>query len=209
MEKQFPSPPPQEWYDSRPDPVHWGSIAGGLKGARVLDFGCATGWLGVKAMQLGALDVVGVDIFTTWCHPKLKVIKFDGVALPFSSDYFDYVLTANTLHHLQDLTAGVSELRRVLRKHGDFVTFQEPCIPNGADERAYLKAHCGNEIEAGICERRPSLRKYSRAFQTPEEWSVASFFDSTQSIWEFKGIVKLVNRFGDYNGGVGIHAIKS
>lgn len=207
MEKDFSCPPAQEWFDSRPNPVGWERIESKLKGLKVLDYGCASGWIAIKARSVFA-DVVAIDIFSTYCHPEIHCIKFDGENIPFPDGSFDAILTANTLHHLNDMTAGVVKLWNQLKPGGFFITFQEPCIPNSADEQEVLKLHCANEIENGICERRPNLKKYLTAFPT-EQWDLF-LFDASTPIWETVGIAREINlnKPDGFSGGIGIHAIK-
>lgn len=155
-DKSFSQPAPQSWYDARPRPSGWELV--NLKGKRVLDIGCASGWIGWLAQKDGA-DVIASDIFETNCHPGLKFQVEDKEHLSFPESSFDVVLTTNTLHH-GNLLKTCLEIHRILKCPGDFITFQEPCLPDGSDEYAILKKHCGDALAKGLDEHRPAWSEY-------------------------------------------------
>jgi len=73
-------------------------------GARILDIGCAKGFLVADLLALG-MDAYGVDVSVyalEHCHPSAAGRLFLGSAssLPFTTP-FDAVLSINTLHNLQ------------------------------------------------------------------------------------------------------------
>jgi len=93
---------------------------------RVLDAGCGTG-LGTRLIRRAAelhaidfspnsLDVMQADL------PHVKGRVADIRDLPYEDNYFDCVLSANTLQHLTPAgqRAAVSELMRVLKPGGHF-----------------------------------------------------------------------------------------
>jgi demethylmenaquinone methyltransferase / 2-methoxy-6-polyprenyl-1,4-benzoquinol methylase len=93
-------------------------------GARVLDACCGTGDLALAALKAGAGEVVGLD----FSEPMLERArrKSDGVewmrgdmlALPFADGSFDAVTVGFGVRNVEDLEAGLRELRRVLRPGG-------------------------------------------------------------------------------------------
>lgn len=207
MEKQFPEPPDQAWYDALPNPPQWELFEDGFKGKRVLDFGCASGWLGWK-VQLAGGFVKALDIFKGYCHPQLEFMEFNGCEIPFETGYFDFVITTNTLHHLADMKLGVAEIGRVLKPGGKFISFQEPVIPNAANEQQILHESCQKELDAGICERRPDMATYRAAFHV-DQWVLDGLFDSSGPIWTAANSVKVLRAdLRDYSGGIGIIAIR-
>ncbi len=95
-------------YDGR-----WCSVAKdiieyfGLKlGDKVLDIGCAKGFLVYDLMQEGRmLDVCGIDVSMYAlenCLPEVahRLYLADAARLPFPDKYFDLVISINTLHNL-------------------------------------------------------------------------------------------------------------
>ena len=92
-------------------------------GDRVLDACCGTGDLAIAARGRGA-DVVGVDFSERMLEraagkePQVEWVRADVLALPFEDSSFDAVTVGFGVRNVEDLEAGVRELRRVLRPGG-------------------------------------------------------------------------------------------
>lgn len=93
---------------------------------RLLDFGCANGHLG-EAFE--GFDYYGVDLDKRAIEvarqrhrgrPHLKFLAYDMLQRPFEADFFDAVLFAGTVHHLDDelLRRLLVELHHCLRPGG-------------------------------------------------------------------------------------------
>jgi SAM-dependent methyltransferase len=102
----------------------YGALAGALvaavpvplAGRRVLDLGAGTGFAGRAALAAGAARVVAVDAAVGMlrrARPPLQPVAGDAAALPFACGSFGLVLAAFCLNHLDDLTGGLREARRV------------------------------------------------------------------------------------------------
>jgi SAM-dependent methyltransferase len=204
MAEAFPSPPPEAWYEARGVPLPWALVAGKLDGCRVLDIGCATGWLGRLAQREGAL-VLALDIFDTACYPKLPFKIAAKENIPCLDEIFDYIITANVLHH-GGLERGGWELVRVLKPGGLLLSLQEPCIRTDEDEAAVLLRDCLSEMRAGIAEHRPNLRQYRAALAGTD----CTFYACNGTILEPGGhtFEPLPCPEDDYRGGVTIAARK-
>lgn len=75
------------------------------KGARILDVGCAKGFLVKDLMSVKMLDVRGIDISEyaiKKCLPEIRHRVQVGTAekLPFADKSFDLVISINTIHNL-------------------------------------------------------------------------------------------------------------
>ncbi len=102
-----------------------------FRGADVLDFGCATGWLSLALADLGC-NVVGVDIAPaairlaqTWCAQRgvraggaVEFRAYDGHQLPLADSSVDIVVCFDAFHHVKDQLTTLKELARVLRPGG-------------------------------------------------------------------------------------------
>jgi demethylmenaquinone methyltransferase / 2-methoxy-6-polyprenyl-1,4-benzoquinol methylase len=94
------------------------------QGDRVLDACCGTGDLAVAAQAGGAGDVVGVDFSERMLErarrkaPDLEWVQADVLVLPFEDESFDVAVVGFGVRNVEDLEAGIRELRRVLRPGG-------------------------------------------------------------------------------------------
>ncbi|MGO9658137.1 MAG: class I SAM-dependent methyltransferase [Acidimicrobiales bacterium] len=104
------------------------SLAGNVKGRRVLDAGCGSGPLFAALRDRGAL-VTGVDRSAHMLElarrrlgtdASLQVADLAG-PLPFSDGAFDDVVASLVLHHLQDWAPTLTEFRRVLVPGGRLI----------------------------------------------------------------------------------------
>jgi demethylmenaquinone methyltransferase/2-methoxy-6-polyprenyl-1,4-benzoquinol methylase len=92
-------------------------------GDRTLDACCGTGDLAIEAHAHGA-DVVGLDFSERMLElarkkaPEIEFVQADMLALPFDDASFDSVTVGFGVRNVEDLTAGIGELRRVLRTGG-------------------------------------------------------------------------------------------
>jgi len=92
-------------------------------GDRVLDACCGTGDLAIAARARGA-DVVGLDFSEAMLEragaksTEIEWVRGDVLALPFDDASFDAVTVGFGVRNVDDLDAGLRELRRVLRPAG-------------------------------------------------------------------------------------------
>lgn len=99
-------------------------------GLRVLDLGCAGGFMAEALAKRGAL-VSGVDpaakaIAAAQAHAAQSQLDIDyrvgvGEALPYEDDAFDVVVCVDVLEHVADLGEVLDETRRVLKPNGWFL----------------------------------------------------------------------------------------
>ncbi|HEY6067170.1 MAG TPA: class I SAM-dependent methyltransferase [Gaiellaceae bacterium] len=92
-------------------------------GDAVLDACCGTGDLAVAASRAGG-RVTGLDFSTAMLErarrkaPGLEWVEGDLLALPFDDATFDSATVGFGVRNVEDLSRGLSELRRVLRPGG-------------------------------------------------------------------------------------------
>ena len=93
-------------------------------GDRVLDACCGTGDLAIAALEAGAGEVVGLDFSERMLErarakaPLVEWVRGDLLALPFEDASFDAATVGFGVRNVEDLEAGLLELRRVLRGGG-------------------------------------------------------------------------------------------
>lgn len=98
------------------------------EGAEVLDLGCGVGY-GSALLADRALRVVGGDVDaetiayarTRYGRPNVEFVVLDATSLPFDDMSFDAVCSFETIEHVDDPRALVSEAARALRPSGAFV----------------------------------------------------------------------------------------
>lgn len=109
---------------------HFDAIVGDWTTLKVLDLGCAGGFMSEAMAERGA-NVTGIDpaslaIKAARDHAadRRLSISYDvgcGEHLPYETASFDIVLCVDVLEHVADLNALLREMRRVLRPEGLFL----------------------------------------------------------------------------------------
>jgi demethylmenaquinone methyltransferase/2-methoxy-6-polyprenyl-1,4-benzoquinol methylase len=114
------------------------TVAGIVRpGDRVLDACCGTGDLAIAARRAGAGEVVGLDFSEPMlerARRKESAIDWlvgDVLRLPFENGSFDAVTVGFGVRNVEDLSAALLELRRVLRP-GGYLAVLEITTPRGA-----------------------------------------------------------------------------
>ena len=93
----------------------------GRRPERILDVGCGTGTMLGYLSRFG--DAVGVDSeaeAVRFCQARgvTGVQRFDGATLPFAAEAFSLVTTLDVLEHIDDDSAMLAEMHRVLAPGG-------------------------------------------------------------------------------------------
>lgn len=96
--------------------------------SRVLDVGCAGGWLTAKIAQvLPGAEVTGLDVspgmikYAAREYPELDFVCADAHEVPFPGGSFDLVVCTETLEHVVDPLGVLLEIRRCLSPDGQAV----------------------------------------------------------------------------------------
>lgn len=106
--------------------------------SRVLDVGCGSGHIAHHLSALLGARVSGIDVRRSVDAP-IDYASFDGLHFPAADASFDAVLLCYVLHHAQDQSAFMREVRRVLRGGGLVVVYED--IPESSWDAAACAVH--------------------------------------------------------------------
>jgi demethylmenaquinone methyltransferase / 2-methoxy-6-polyprenyl-1,4-benzoquinol methylase len=107
------------------------------EGSIVIDVACGTGML-THALRTARHRAVGMDVsagMLARAGPGLRLVRADGLALPFGNGIADGVTCGFALRNVVDLRALLAEMARVLREGGR-VALLEVAEPELAPARA-------------------------------------------------------------------------
>ncbi len=96
-------------------------------GRTVLDIACGTGYGSDLLRRAGARQVFSLDIsagalaYADRHWANLRLVQASAMQLPLADDSFDLVVSFETLEHLPDPAAFLSEARRILRRGGHLI----------------------------------------------------------------------------------------
>jgi SAM-dependent methyltransferase len=129
-----------------------------FRGARVLDFGAGTCWLGRILASLGC-DVTSCDVSEGALAMGRRIAEQQGVAmnfatitgdrLPFEDGSFDRVVVFDAFHHCKDQLATIREFARVLGENG-IAAFHEPGPNHSQTAQSQFEMRSFDVIEGDI-----------------------------------------------------------
>ncbi|MFQ5330078.1 MAG: glycosyltransferase [Thermodesulfobacteriota bacterium] len=91
---------------------------------RILDVGCGEGVLGKRLLERGAVEVVGVEMTSRAAERAEKNLSrvlcgnIEDMDLPFDDGYFDSIIMADVLEHLQDPLGALMKVKERLAPGG-------------------------------------------------------------------------------------------
>ena len=106
--------------------------------ADVLDVGCGNGFIAHHLSGLLRSTVVGLDVMGDTAA-KINYVSFDGQHFPIQDGRFDAVLLCYVLHHVKDAGLVLREVKRVLRKDGLALIYED--IPRRRWDRGVCWTH--------------------------------------------------------------------
>jgi SAM-dependent methyltransferase len=112
------------------------NILNNLRGKKVLDIGCGSGWIARLAIKHGynvtAMDISEKVVEENIFYQKNSGIRYDiiqgsAVKIPFPDQSFNSVIMTEVLEHLSDPELALKEIYRVLKSEGIIAL----SVPNG------------------------------------------------------------------------------
>jgi len=99
------------------------------QGKKVLDVGCgprgSLEWASMAQERIGLDPLAKAYLKLGARHHQMRYVAGVAEALPFSDGYFDIVSSLNSLDHVDDLDAAISEIARVLKPGGYFLLISD------------------------------------------------------------------------------------
>lgn len=93
-------------------------------GSEVLDVGCGNGFIAHHLSAMLGANAIGIDLGRS-AEASVDYRQYDGARFPAPDNSFDAVLLCYVLHHTQDVSLVLSEVRRVLRHGGLAVIYED------------------------------------------------------------------------------------
>jgi SAM-dependent methyltransferase len=114
-------------------------VAGTLRGATVVDVGAGTGALCRALRTIGATPVavdMSSDMLSLIGDAAVTPVVGDMCALPFLDDRFDAAVSGFAISHIDTPARALTEMRRVVRPHGQVIAAVFGQAPDGASKDA-------------------------------------------------------------------------
>ena len=94
------------------------------RGSEVLDVGCGNGFIAHHLSAMLGTRVAGIDVANATDAP-IYYQRYDGSHFPLDDKSMDVVLLCYVLHHAQDVSVVLKEVRRVLRQEGLVIIYED------------------------------------------------------------------------------------
>lgn len=126
-------------------------VLGTINAGSVLDVGCREGYfIGImlesfqSVSSISAIDIsdkgyIKAKDFFEKNHVDFKVM--DGSNMEFKENAFDTVSISNSIHHLTDVMAVLSEMKRVMKGDGFFILNEMICDTNDVSRKKDVSIH--------------------------------------------------------------------
>src|SRR5712671_6766633 len=93
-------------------------------GSEVLDIGCGNGFIAHHLSGMLGTRTLGIDLSNS-AEAPIDYRRYDGTRFPAPDKSFDAVLLCYVLHHAQDVSVVLKEVRRVLRDGGLALIYED------------------------------------------------------------------------------------
>lgn len=111
----------------------------------ILDFGCGNMFISDFIAKNRQVDITGLDIID-YNTGKFKFIKYKEGKLPIKDDIFDVAIAAFVLHHTENPSFYLRELRRITRKR--IILIEDTYVNKFEQTVTYIVDWVGNHLES-------------------------------------------------------------
>ena len=108
------------------------------RGREVLDVGCGNGFIAHHLSAMLGTRVIGIDLMQT-TEATIDYRRYDGLHIPLADSSVHAVLLCYVLHHAQDASLLLAEIKRVLQPGGLVVMYED--IPETLWDRFACLTH--------------------------------------------------------------------
>ena len=151
--------------------ARYGFAAQFVRGLRVLDVACGTGYGGEMLLSAGAKSVVAVDYAIDSLRYALKnrisasqaLVVGDAESLPFEDASFDAVTSFETIEHLPDPLGFLRELRRVLVADGVLILSTPNRLTSDGTNPFHLREFAAEELLALLKQQFQNVRLFPQS----------------------------------------------
>jgi ubiquinone/menaquinone biosynthesis C-methylase UbiE len=150
-----------------------------VRGKRVLDAGCGTGYGASALAQGGAREVIGVDIDEEMLeaaraevHPSVQLRAADIRQLPFEDDSFDTIVCFETIEHVEHPELAFEEFARVLGDGGLLVISSPNRDEYPPGNPHHRHEYVPEELETVLGEHFANVRLFRQ-----HDWFASAVFD--------------------------------
>lgn len=147
------------------------------RGERVLDLACGSGYGAAYLAQRTGASVVGGDLSSeaiaicreSWRDiPNLRFEQVDGTSLPYDDDFFDKVVSFETIEHTTSYRELIAEYVRVLKPEGKlFISTPNrtiSCPDGGVSNRFHTQEFDYHELDSLLSPRFSSVQILGQAY---------------------------------------------
>lgn len=162
-----------------------------IKG-RVLDLGCGDGFFARVVFGRNKIHV-GLDLFKSRAiaaeKEKIykKVVYYDGRQIPYPTGYFSTVISNCVLEHIPNLNETLSEIKRVLKPGGYFLTsvmtdrWEDYLVGQKIFGRTYLQFMKKRQEHYNLLSKKDWTRRFTRAGLKPVK--ITDYLTAKQSAY--------------------------
>jgi SAM-dependent methyltransferase len=153
-------------------------------GSEILDIGCGNGFIAHHLSSMLGTTALGIDLGAK-AEAPIDYRQYNGERFPAPDDSFDAVLLCYVLHHAQEASVVLNEVRRVLREGGLAVIYED--MPLTFWDKGVCWIHNQQwRARTGLCRFRPDSEWHalfdSRGFEVVDSRPLSRWRNLTHPV---------------------------